>query len=71
MSEQKTNYMQLLDSWTEQNVIEAFYNTDPNQEDWEDRVQQVKKAIREKTLESYKNGCKAGAGAVRKEMRQH
>ena len=28
----------------------------------------VRAAIREKVLESYKNGCRAGAGHVRKEL---
>ena len=61
MSEQKKpSFMQELDQWTDANVIGTVYNTDPNQEDWEDRVAEVKKAIREKVLESYHNGQKAG-----------
>ncbi len=49
-----------LDLWSEANIIGAFYHTDPNQPDWEDAVIQVKKAIRAKVLESYRNGQAAG-----------
>jgi hypothetical protein len=59
MSEQKPNYMVVLDQWTEANVLRPLFGTDPNQEDWEGVEAQVKKAIREKVLESYKNGLKA------------
>ena len=65
MSEQKINYMALLNAWTDEMIIE------PLLQEGADAIESVQKAIREKTLESYKNGCKAGAGAVRKEMRQH
>jgi hypothetical protein len=61
MSEEKTNYMQELDLWTETNVItplhEAVVNGDSA--DCDATCEQVKKAIREKVLESYRNGLKA------------
>ena len=53
--------MQELDRWTDANVIGPVFNTDPNQEeDWEWAVAQIKKAIRTKVLESYRNGQAAG-----------
>ena len=58
MSEQKVNYMTALDAWTDANVIAPAFNAE--QDDWEDAVSQVKKAIREKVLESYHNGQTAG-----------
>lgn len=52
-----------------------LFNTDPNQEDWEDAVVQVKKAIREKVLESYHNGQAAGpkrpTSPVRRDVRRY
>ena len=48
--------MQELDKWTDTNVVMPLFNTDANQDDWEEAVAQVKKAIREKVLQSYKNG---------------
>jgi len=60
MSEAKKSFMQQLDEWTDATVIMPLI--DPNHEDNFDVVaEDVKKAIREKTLESYKNGLKAGA----------
>ena len=60
MSEQRMTFMQQLDQWSGTNIIGPLFNTDPNQDDWENAVAQVKKAIREKVLESYRNGQKAG-----------
>jgi hypothetical protein len=62
MSEQEKpkSFMQELDQWTEANILRPLFHTDPNQEDWEGAEAQVKKAIREKVLESYHNGQKAG-----------
>jgi hypothetical protein len=60
MSEQKTSYMQELDLWSEANIIGPLFNTDGNQEDWEPTVEQIKKAIRTKVRESYRNGQAAG-----------
>jgi hypothetical protein len=60
MSEQgkPKSYMQQLDDWAEVEVIGPLINplqADPSQ-DHEATVAQVKKAIREKVLESYHNG---------------
>ena len=61
MSEQKTNYMQELDRWTEMTIIEPL--ADVGDEDlYLQLVEQIKKGIREKVLESYRNGLKAGGG---------
>jgi len=59
MSEQKQSFMMELDLWTEANIIGRVFNTDPNQDNWEDVVAEVKKAIRAKVLESYHNGQEA------------
>jgi len=61
MSEQKRNYMAELDLWSDANIIGPLFTTardydDQHTYDWDKTVEQVKKAIREKTLESYKNG---------------
>ena len=69
MSEQKQSYMSELDKWTEETILTplaeawlGYYET-PGQE-FKDRVQEVKaetqKRIREKVLESYRNGQAAG-----------
>ena len=60
MSEAKS-FMQQLDEWTDATVIMPL--ADPNPEgDFDAVVEQVKKAIREKVLESYRNGQAAGGG---------
>lgn len=64
MSEQKINFMAQLDAWTDEMVIA------PLLENGAEAVKDVQYAIREKTLESYKNGCRAAAGAVRKEFQR-
>jgi len=52
------SYMQELDAWAEENVIGPL--VDPRSsdlgEDRETTIARVKKAIREKVLESYHNG---------------
>jgi hypothetical protein len=63
MSEQKTNYMQELDRWTEATIIEPL--ADVGDEDlYLQLVEEIKKGIREKVLESYRNGQQAGAPRV-------
>jgi hypothetical protein len=62
------NFMQELDAWSEGHVIGPL--TDPDfvadpEEDFEATIAKVKRAIREKVLESYHNGQKTPAGAVR------
>lgn len=60
MSEQKTSFMTELDMWSEANIIGPLFHTDLDQDNWEESVAQVKKAIRAKVLESYRNGQSAG-----------
>ncbi len=60
MSEQKISYMAELDSWMQANVIGPLSVSDPNQNDWEAAVQVVREAIRQKVLQSYRNGQAAG-----------
>ena len=60
MSEQKPSFMTELDMWSEANVIGPLFHTDLDQDNWEESVAQVKKAIRAKVLESYRNGQSAG-----------
>lgn len=61
MSEQKqSRFMEELDRWSEENIFKPLFGTDPNQDDWQAVEQVVKKAIREKVLESFRNGQKAG-----------
>jgi hypothetical protein len=65
MSEQNKakSYMQQLDEWTDANVISPLYvayyenSSDSAREHAEEAVH---KAIREKALESYRNGQAAG-----------
>jgi hypothetical protein len=65
MSEQDNpkSYMQQLDEWIEGAVISPLIEPlelNPN-EDFEQTIWEVKKAIREKVLESYHNGKAAKA----------
>ena len=65
MSEQKQgSFMAELDGWSEANVIGPLYHITPLQEEWDESVAQVKKAIRAKVLESYRNGQAAGPRKV-------
>jgi hypothetical protein len=66
MSEQKksSGYMQELDKWTQENVLDPLFAFWPEvymphpmtEGEMEDATEKVKKAIREKVLESYHNG---------------
>jgi hypothetical protein len=62
MSEQKVSFMQELDTWADAYVISPLlYSEDENDtEVTEESVQQVKRALRAKVLESYRNGQSAG-----------
>jgi len=60
MSKQKPSFMAELDMWSDANVIGHFFHVTPLQEDWDEAVAQVKKAIRDKVLESYRNGQASG-----------
>jgi hypothetical protein len=59
MSEEKKSFMQELDLWSEANIVGPLFHADPKEDDWEPAVAQVKKAIRQKVLESYRNGQQA------------
>ena len=59
------SYMQELNLWSEANIIGPLSISDPNGFDWENVVEQVKRAIREKVLESFKNGLKAKDGPLK------
>jgi len=64
MSEQEKpqSYLQELDLWTDANVVGPLANADPRVEkEWEPVVEQVKKAVRTKVLESYHNGQRTPA----------
>ena len=52
--------MQKLDSWSDANVIFPLLNVDQSEQDWEEVAELVKKAIRAKNLESFRNGQAAG-----------
>lgn len=65
MSEQekpKSSYMQELDRWIEAEVIEALQDQWSRAQDGDmtATTAPIRKAIREKVLESYHNGQKAG-----------
>jgi hypothetical protein len=61
MSEQRINYMQQLDSWSDANVVAPLVTVpDEGEELTEEAVEHVKKAIRTKVLESFRNGQAAG-----------
>ena len=47
-------FMERLDQWTQKNVLEPMGAQDQKVE------AEIKKAIREKVLQSYRNGQKAG-----------
>ena len=71
MSEQRLNYMQELDLWTETNVINPLHEsiTEGDGADCDEAVEQIKKAIRTKVLESYRNGQAAGPAKPRSAFR--
>jgi hypothetical protein len=62
MSEQKLSFMAQLDQWTEENVVFplSLAMTNGNEETFAAADQAVRKAIRAKVLESYRNGQSAG-----------
>jgi hypothetical protein len=67
MSEQKLNYMQQLDAWTNQAVF-SLLEADGFMPGAETALD-IRKAIRSKVLESYKNGLAAGNRPARKANR--
>jgi hypothetical protein len=62
------SFMEELDAWSEANVIEPLIDCEQEvnrRETLEDTIARVKKAIRQKVLESYRNGQTAGPTAPR------
>jgi hypothetical protein len=63
MAEQKAaSFMQELDRWTEATVINPLEGAimDANQKLYQETVERIQKAVRQKVLESHRNGQKAG-----------
>lgn len=64
MSEQEKpkSFMEKLDQWTDVNVVNPLHEviTEGDGAECDAARESVKKAIREKVLESYRNGQKAG-----------
>jgi hypothetical protein len=56
MSEQKRSFMEELDLWSDANVVGPISSADHLGPRWPEIVEQVKKAIRQKVLDSYRNG---------------
>jgi len=68
MSEQEKpkSFMEELDLWSLQTIIEPLLDKGP------DAIGEIKRAIRQKVLESYRNGQKTRPqGPVRKEQRSY
>ncbi len=67
LSEKKKSFMEELDEWTEKTilapVLDHFIGFDrvgeESDEDWDALNAAIKKFVREKVLESYRNGQKA------------
>jgi hypothetical protein len=63
MSEQKkVSFMQELDIWIDDNVIDPLTRFEPQTAGFENARYEVRKAIRGKVLESYHNGQAAKGG---------
>ena len=64
MSEQKQSYMQQLDAWTFQSVIEPLLIAAESggAAEWNKARDGVYAAIRQKVLESYRNGQDSAGG---------
>ena len=70
MSEQKKpSFMEELDKWTMATVIDPlmYALSEEDSDGWEEASDRIKKAIRQKVLDSYRNGQAAGPRAARKE----
>ena len=50
--------MQELDQWTQANIIDPmmFSFAEDDDDGWEETADRIKKAIRQKVLDSYRNG---------------
>jgi len=75
MSEQKQSFMASLDEWTQRSVINILadaYGRSGAEEVAPNADAEVKRAIRAKVLESYRNGQSAGpTKAYRPQRRAH
>jgi len=72
MPEQTTNYMSALDAWSTQSIIEPLsdaYQHGP-EEVIVDAKNYVRRAIREKVLESYHNGQNARPKASQRPIKR-
>jgi broad specificity phosphatase PhoE len=67
---QKSSFMEELDRWTEATVIGPLIVSETGDEDWEVVAERVKKAIRTKVLESYRNGQAAGPKQPQKQWQR-
>jgi hypothetical protein len=59
MSEQQQkpkSFMEELDRWSEVTIIDPLIHPSQFPEEWENTIEKVKKAIRTKVLDSYRNG---------------
>jgi hypothetical protein len=54
MSEQKQSFMQQLDAWTDEVIIAPLFREGP------EIAEEIREAIRDKVLQSYRNGQAAG-----------
>jgi len=71
MSEEKqSSFMTELDRWTDANVISPLFAGETSPDDWMEAVGRVKKAIRAKVLESYRNGQAMGPRQPAQERRK-
>ena len=68
--EKQSSFMQELDRWSEANVISPLFAGESSPDDWMEAVERVKKAIRAKVLESYRNGQVAGPRQPAQERRR-
>jgi len=81
MSEEKSNFMSALDAWTDKqvllpisDVLKAYYEAPEEVRRSDEKYDEslwhmdgiIKKAVREKVLESYRNGQNAPARPVQK-----
>jgi|SRR5665213_417939 len=72
MSEEKqtSSYMQELDRWIDANVISPLYAGESSADEWMDAVERVKKSVKAKVLESYRNGQAMGPRQPAQERRK-
>jgi len=72
MSEEKQSFMQALDAWIDVNVIAplVYQSEDEPEELGDDAIDNVKKAIKGKVLQSYRNGLATGAHQPAREPRK-